>query len=113
MRHINSSAGEGELYNNDFLSKLSRLRFVPGHLPPPAHAPDDDDDDGGVSAFAAEAAGAGGGKGGPGTGDEAWSGGIVLLRFEEAAVPRDRNLVFTAFPMHMTGLVPPQVCRGG
>ncbi|CAN0440222.1 unnamed protein product, partial [Ectocarpus sp. 12 AP-2014] len=55
MRHINSSAGEGELYNNDFLSKLSRLRFVPAHLPPPAHAPDDDDD-GGVSAFAAEAA---------------------------------------------------------
>lgn len=104
MRHINSAAGEGELYNNEFLSSLGRLRFVPVHLPPPASRPDDDDD----AVFAAEAAGGSGGGGGGG-GDEAWSGGVVLLRFEEAAVPKDRNLVFTAFPVHMAGLVPPQV----
>ncbi|CAM9507617.1 unnamed protein product, partial [Hapterophycus canaliculatus] len=117
MRHINGSAGNGELYNSEFLSALSRLRFVPVHLPPPAYRADDDDD----AVFAAEATsrggvergngGSGGGSGGGGVpgGDEAWSGGVVLLRFEEAAVPKDRNLVFTAFPMHMTGLVPPQV----
>ncbi|CAN0192941.1 unnamed protein product [Scytosiphon promiscuus] len=110
MRHINGSAGNGELYNNEFLSALSRLRFVPVHLPPPAYRADDDDD----GVFAAEVASrgvgdGGGGGGGVSGGDEAWSGGVVLLRFEEAAVPKDRNLVFTAFPMHMTGLVPPQV----
>lgn len=106
MRHINSAAGEGELYNNDFLSSLGRLRFVPVHLPPPDHRPDDEDD----AVFAAEA-GKGGVERGAGAagGDEAWSGGVALLRFEEAAVPKDRNLVFTAFPVHMTGLVPPQV----
>lgn len=104
MRHINTAAGEGELYNNEFLSSLARLRFVPVHLPPPAHRPDDDDD----AVFATEVTGGSGGGGGRG-GDEAWSGGVVLLRFEEAAVPKNRNLVFTAFPVHMTGLVPPQV----
>lgn len=110
MRHINSAAGEGELYNNDFLSRLSHLRFVPVHLPPPARRPDDDDD----AVFAAEAGGGGGGggDGSGGGGDEAWSGGVALLRFNEAAVPRDRNLVFTAFPVHKTGLVPPQVRLG-
>lgn len=110
MRHINSATGEGELYNNEFLSSLSRLRFVPVHLPPPTHRADDDDD----AVFAVEAAGSsGGGGGGAGGGrGEAWSGGVVLLRFEEAAVPKDRNLVFTAFPVHMAGLVPPQVGGG-
>lgn len=109
MRHINRTAGEGDLYNNQFLTKLSHIRFVPVHTPPPARRPEEDD---GIfvsgSNHGIDGDGDGDGGGGAGAG-EAWSEGVVLTRFDEAAVPKDRNLVFTAFPVHMSGLVPPQV----
>ena len=106
MRHINSEAGGGELYNNEFLSKLSRLRFVPVNLPPPLHRADNEGVGAGGGGGDHGASGVGGEGGGA---DEDWSPRVVLVRFEEAAVPKDRNLVFTAFPVHIPGLVPNQV----
>lgn len=110
MRHINSTAGEGDLYNNQFLTKLSRIRFVPVHTPPPARRLEEDD---GIFVAGSDEGGGGGGGGGAAGRGEVWSEGVVLTRFDEAAVPKDRNLVFTAFPVHMSGLVPPQVRQGG
>lgn len=103
MKHVIGAAlGRRDLYDNAFLLALSRLRFVPVHIPPPNSGVDGDggagDDGDGL-----------GGMFPGGDDDDAWSGGVVLLRFDEAAVPRDRHLVFTAYPVHMDGLVPPQV----
>lgn len=97
MQQIIGGAGEGDLHNNEFLSNLARVRFVPARVPPPAHRLDGD-----------SVADPGGGEGG-GSRAEGWGGGVVLVRFEEAAVLKDRNLVFTVFPVHITGLVPLQV----
>lgn len=94
MRHMNNEASGGELFNHDFLSTISNIRFVPVQLPPSFDDLDEDEGDRG---------GAGGDT------DDGWSEGVVLLKFEEAAVPKDRNLVFTAFPVHLPGLVPSQV----
>ena len=109
MRHINSTAGEGDLYNNQFLTKLSHIRFVPVHTPPPPRRPEEDD---GIFVSGSEDGGVGRG-GRAARRVEGWSEGVVLTRFDEAAVPKDRNLVFTAFPVHVSGLVPPQVRFGG
>lgn len=95
MQHMNNEASGGELFNHDFLSTLSRIRFVPVQLPPSFDDLDEDQDNR---------------VRGDGNSDDGWSEGVVLLKFEEAAVPKDRNLVFTAFPVHLPGLVPSQVC---
>lgn len=97
MQEIIGGAGEGDLHNNEFLSSLARVRFVPARVPPPAHRRDGN-----------SVADTDGGEGGGSRGD-GWGGGVVLVRFEDAAVLKDRNLVFTAFPVHMTGLAPLQV----
>ena len=82
-------------------------------MPPPARRLEEDD--GIFVSGSEEDGGGGGGGGGRGGGGgaagrgEGWSEEVVLARFDEAAVPKDRNLVFTAFPVHVSGLVPPQV----
>lgn len=78
-------------------------------MPPPARRLEEDD-----GIFVSGAEDGGGGGGGAAESGEGWSEGVVLTRFDEAAVPKDRNLVFTAFPVHISGLVPPQVrwCLG-
>lgn len=101
MRHLSNL--DSELYNNEFLHSLSRIRCVPVHLPPPVHRLEDD------GIYVTDGAKAGSEESKRAGTDKSWSGGVALVQFKEAAVPKDANLVFTAFPVQMEGLVPPQV----
>lgn len=110
-RQIKESFDEGSLHNNDFMRSLAMLRCVPVHLPATAHRLEDQgiyvtDSGGGRQSW-------NGGNGRRGaseaTAEEPWSGGVALALYSEAAVPKDSNLVFTAQPVMMEGLVPPQV----
>lgn len=96
MQQIIREAGRGGL-PNEFFSDLARIHFVPTRLPRPAARGLDGDS-------MADTVG-----GELCRREEGSRGGVVLVRFEEAAALRDSNLVFTAFPVHLTGLVHLQV----
>lgn len=109
-RHVVAGLEGGELYNQDFLAKIAKIRFVPVHLPaPPQHV----DDEQGIYVMGEADPTARQDGSDDGSGDEGeevlWSGGVALVLYSEAAVPKDSNLVFTAQPVMMEGLVPPQV----
>lgn len=107
MRHVSSAFDDGALFNNEFLGNLARLRCVPVNLPLPVHRLEDD----GIYVSDGEERKAG--RDSESGAEQAWTGGVALVRFAESAVPRDANLVFTAFPVQMEGLVPPQVRYSG
>lgn len=96
MQEIVREAGMGGL-SNQFFSDLARIRFVPTRLPRPAARGQDGESV--ADAFGGELC----------RREVGLSGGVVLVRFEDAAALRDSNLVFSAFPVHLTGLVPLQV----
>ncbi|CAM9971182.1 unnamed protein product, partial [Discosporangium mesarthrocarpum] len=113
--HLEELAWDGDFYNREFLTRLANTYFVPVDLPPPppvdpslptSSPPPPPSSSAPSSMGGVAGAGAAGGSQVRGRN---FGGKSALVRYADAAVPKDRFLVFTTMAVQREGMLPPQL----